>query len=106
MVDLLNRIHNQSLSQNNARAVFALLWAGETDIDAIIAREGYENVDDSAALEEMIQQLILQFPEQNRRISRRKREIISIFCWTNHEKTKGQANPELVNSLLKQHLAS
>lgn len=104
MANLLNRLQDNTLSQNNARAIFAFLWAGEEDIDMIIAREGYQQVDDSAALEEMIIKLIQQFPEQTAEFRAGKDKLLGFFVGQIMKQTKGQANPELVNVLLKQHL--
>lgn len=105
MAELLNKIHNEAISLTNARSIFALLWAGEHDIDAIITREGYQKVDDSAALEEMIVKLIQQFPEQTAEYRAGKERLLAFFVGQIMKQTKGQANPESINTLLKKHLA-
>lgn len=105
MAELLNKIHDETISLNNARSIFALLWAGENDIQAIITREGYQKVDDNAALEEMIVKLIQQFPEQTAEYRAGKEKLLAFFVGQIMKQTKGQANPESINSLLKRHLA-
>lgn len=105
MANLLDKLHDEVISLNNARAIFSFLWAGEEDIDHIIQREGYHQVDDTAALEEMISKLIQQFPEQTAEYRAGKEKLLGFFVGQIMKQSKGQANPELINVLLKKHLA-
>ncbi|MGC1182600.1 Asp-tRNA(Asn)/Glu-tRNA(Gln) amidotransferase subunit GatB [Legionella sp.] len=105
MAELLNKLHDNDISLNNARTVFTLLWAGEEDIEAIIRREGYQKIEDTAALEKMISKLILQFPEQTAEYKAGKERLLAFFVGKIMKETKGQANPESINTLLKKHLA-
>ncbi|VEB37129.1 Asp-tRNA(Asn)/Glu-tRNA(Gln) amidotransferase subunit GatB [Legionella cherrii] len=104
MANLLDRLHGGTISLNNARAIFTLLWAGEEDIEAIIAREGYQQVEDTAAWEEMIIQLIQQHPEQAADYRAGKEKLLAFFVGQIMKQTKGKANPEQINMLLKKHL--
>lgn len=106
MAELLDKINSDVISLNNARSIFTLLWAGEENIDAIIAREGYQKVDDTAALEEMVMNLIQKFPEQTAEYRAGKERLLAFFVGQIMKETKGQANPELINTLLKEHLAA
>ncbi len=105
MAQLLDKLHEDSISLINARSLFSLLWMGEEDIEALITREGYQKVDDSAALEELIASLLQQFPEQTAEYRAGKERLLAFFVGQIMKQTKGQANPELVNTLLKKHLA-
>lgn len=105
MSDLLNKLQDNTLSLNNARSLFAFLWSGEEDIDAIIQREGYQKTDDHVVLEDMIIQLIQQYPEQTAEYRAGKERLLAFFVGQIMKQTKGQANPELINSLLKKHLS-
>jgi aspartyl-tRNA(Asn)/glutamyl-tRNA(Gln) amidotransferase subunit B len=106
MADLLSRIHEDKLSLNNARSVFAFLWASEEDIDTIIAREGFQKMEDTGALEAMIQQLIAKFPEQTAEYRAGKEKLLAFFVGQIMKQTKGQASPDTVNQLLKKHLSN
>ncbi len=105
MAELLNKIHDEAISLNNARSIFALLWTGENDIEAIITREGYQKIDDSTALEEMIVKLIQQYPEQTAEYRAGKERLLAFFVGQIMKQTKGQANPESINALLQKYLA-
>lgn len=104
MADLLDKIHAGTLSLTNARSVFALLWAGEENIDAIIQREGYKKVENTAELDELIKSLLQQFPEQTAEYRAGKERLLAFFVGQIMKQTKGQANPEVINTLLKKYL--
>jgi aspartyl-tRNA(Asn)/glutamyl-tRNA(Gln) amidotransferase subunit B len=105
MANLLDKLHHGTISLNNARKIFTNLWSGEEDIDAIIQREGYHQIDDTAVIEEMIIHLIKQFPQQTAEYRAGKEKLFAFFVGQIMKQTKGQANPELINTLLKKHLS-
>lgn len=105
MATLLDKLQDGTLSLNNARAIFLLLWAGEEDIEAIIEREGFQQEDNTAALEEMIIKLVQQFPGQAAEYRAGKEKLLAFFVGQIMKQTKGKANPEQINALLKKHLA-
>lgn len=105
MTNLLNKLHDATISLNNARAIFAFLWAGEKDIDAIIEREGYQQIDDTAVWEELIIKLIQQYPEQAADYRAGKEKLLAFFVGQIMKQTNGKANPEQINTLLKKYLA-
>ena len=81
-----------------------MLWNGEDDVEVIIKREGYQQMDNSSALEEMIKTVIQQHPEQAAEYKAGKEKLLAFFVGQIMKQTKGQANPEQINNLLKKHL--
>jgi aspartyl-tRNA(Asn)/glutamyl-tRNA(Gln) amidotransferase subunit B len=104
MAELLNTLHDDLISLHHAKLIFNYLWAGETDINAIIAREGYQKTGNSAELEKMILKLIEHYPEQTADYRAGKEKILGFFVGQIMKQTKGQGDPEHINSLLRQHL--
>ena len=104
MAALLNKIEDQSISANNAKHIFSFLWRGEEDIEAIIAREGYQQMNNDSALEELVIAVIQQYPEQVAEYKAGKEKLLGFFVGHLMKQTKGQANPEQINLLLKKHL--
>lgn len=104
MATLLNKVHDNTISSNIAKTLFTLLWTGEEDVEAIIQREGFQQVDNSAALEEMINKLIIEYPQQAAEYKAGKDKLLAFFVGQIMKQTKGQANPEQINILLKKHL--
>lgn len=101
---LIQKIQSKSISSNNAKHVFAALWEHEEDIDTIIQREGYQQMEDSSALEELIIKLVQNHPKQVNEYKEGKEQLLGFFVGQIMKQTKGQANPEQVNELLKLHL--
>ncbi len=106
MANLLDKIHDNAVSSNIAKSIFTKLWEGEQDVEAIIQREGYQPMENSSALEEMITKLIQQYPEQTADYRSGKEKLLAFFVGQMMKQTKGQANPEQINLLLRKHLNS
>ena len=104
MASLLNKIGDNTLSSTVAKTIFGKLWNGEEDIDLIIEKEGYQKMHDSSALEELIKQLIHEYSSQAAEFRAGKEKLLGFFVGHIMKQTKGQANPEEVNVLLKHHL--
>jgi aspartyl-tRNA(Asn)/glutamyl-tRNA(Gln) amidotransferase subunit B len=55
-------------------------------------------------LEELISKLIQQYPEQTADYRAGKEKLLAFFVGQIMKQTKGQADPERINVLLKKHL--
>ncbi|MDP1604735.1 MAG: Asp-tRNA(Asn)/Glu-tRNA(Gln) amidotransferase subunit GatB [Legionella sp.] len=105
LADLLNHLHNKTISTAIARQIFNKLWAGEGRVETIIAREGFTQVNDNDVLTSLIEGLIKQYPQQALDYRNGKEKLLAFFVGNVMKETKGQANPEQVNQLLKHHLS-
>lgn len=104
MAMLLNMLHDKVISANSAKQVFMNLWQGEEDIEAIIQRDGHLQTNDDSGLEELVKALIQQYPEQAAELKAGKEKLLGFFVGQIMKQTKGKADPELVNELIKQHV--
>jgi aspartyl-tRNA(Asn)/glutamyl-tRNA(Gln) amidotransferase subunit B len=104
LADLLNRVHDRNLSAHHAKIIFQDLWTGEQDIDAIIQKKGLQSTTNNDELILIIKKLLEQFPEQVAEYQSGKEKLLGFFIGQLMKKTKGQADPEQVQSLLKEHL--
>jgi aspartyl-tRNA(Asn)/glutamyl-tRNA(Gln) amidotransferase subunit B len=105
---LISRIDDGTLSSKMAKTVFEGLWAGEPDVDRIIEDRGLKQVSDSGALETIVDELIANNPaqvDQYRAADEGKqKKLIGFFVGQAMKASKGQANPQMLNQLLKQRL--
>ena len=105
---LISRIDDETLSSKMAKTVFEDLWAGEPDVDRIIEHRGLKQVSDSGALESIVDELIANNPaqvDQYRAADEGKqKKLIGFFVGQAMKASKGQANPQMLNQLLKQKL--
>ncbi|GAB2796310.1 Asp-tRNA(Asn)/Glu-tRNA(Gln) amidotransferase subunit GatB [Halomonas shantousis] len=107
--ELVARIIDDTINGKAAKQVFAALWAGEGDsADAIIEARGLKQVTDTGAIEAMIDQVIADSPvqvAQYREADPEKRgKMIGYFVGQIMKASRGTANPQQVNALLKQKL--
>ena len=105
---LISRIDDGTLSSKMAKTVFEGLWAGEPDVDRIIEDRGLKQVSDSGALETIVDELIANNPAQVDQYRAaddgKQKKLIGFFVGQAMKASKGQANPQMLNQLLKQKL--
>ncbi len=105
LAGLLARIQDQTLSSKIAKQVFEAMWHGEGDADAIIAAQGLQQITDTGAIETLIDGILAANPAQVDQYRAGKDKVFGFFVGQVMKASKGQANPEQVNDLLKAKLA-
>ncbi|WP_355661036.1 Asp-tRNA(Asn)/Glu-tRNA(Gln) amidotransferase subunit GatB [Halomonas salifodinae] len=110
---LIARVLDDTINGKAAKQVFQALWngegGGEADAaDAVIEAKGLKQVTDSGAIEAMIDQVIADSPAQvaqYRDAEPDKRgKMIGYFVGQVMKASRGTANPQQVNALLKEKL--
>lgn len=104
LIHLAEKISDKTLSLKMAKTVLDALWNKEGSVDSIIEAKGLKQVDDTEALQKIIDQLIADNPKQVEDYRAGKTKMISFFIGQVMRQTKGQANPETVNRLLTESL--
>ncbi|HRO83078.1 MAG TPA: Asp-tRNA(Asn)/Glu-tRNA(Gln) amidotransferase subunit GatB [Alicycliphilus denitrificans] len=103
---LIGRIGDGTVSNNAARQVFEALWSGEgSDVDAVIEAKGLKQMNDSGALEKIIDEVIAANPANVEQYKAGKDKAFNALVGQVMKASKGKANPQQVNELLKAKLA-
>jgi aspartyl-tRNA(Asn)/glutamyl-tRNA(Gln) amidotransferase subunit B len=105
LAGLLKRIQDNTISGKIAKEVFAAMWNGEGEADAIIEAKGLKQVSDSGAIEKIIDEIIAANPGQVAEYRSGKDKLFGFFVGQAMKASKGKANPAQLNELLKQKLA-
>lgn len=109
LAGLVTRIADNTLSSKLAKQVFEGLWLQEGTADDIIDARGLKQVSDSSELEAMIDTVIAANPaqvEQYRAADDAKRKKLSgFFVGQIMKASKGQANPQMLNTILVKKLS-
>ena len=106
---MILRIKDNTISGKIAKMVFEALAAGEGDsADAIIEAKGLKQVTDSGAIEAMLDEVLAanaEQLEQYRASDEAKRgKMFGFFVGQAMKASKGKANPQQVNELLRKKL--
>lgn len=104
LAGLLARIADNTISGKIAKTVFEALWEKGGDADAIIAEKGLKQVTDSGAIEAVIQQVMDNSPTQLADYRNGKDKLFGYFVGEVMKLSRGKANPQQVNDLLKEKL--
>ena len=105
---LVSRIDDGTLSSKMAKTVFESLWQNEGDVDTIIEARGLKQVSDTGELEAMVDELIANSPEQVAQYRAaepdKQKKLIGYFVGQAMKASKGQANPQVINEILRNKL--
>ncbi|UXI68008.1 Asp-tRNA(Asn)/Glu-tRNA(Gln) amidotransferase subunit GatB [Tahibacter amnicola] len=106
LATLLKRQREGVISGKIAKDVFAAIWAGEGDADSIIDRRGLRQISDTGALASAIDAVLAEYPGQTADYRSGQEKLFQFFVGQVMKRTKGQANPQQLNQLLKEKLAA
>jgi len=102
--ELLGLVDGGTISGKIAKDVFEAMWSEGKDAAVIVEEKGLKQVSDTGELERIIDDLIAANPGQVEQYRGGKVQLIGFFVGQVMKATKGQANPGVVNQLLKPKL--
>jgi aspartyl-tRNA(Asn)/glutamyl-tRNA(Gln) amidotransferase subunit B len=102
--NLLNRIEDSTISGKIAKEVFEEMWNTGSSPEKIIETKGLKQVTDSVEIREIINQALDQNPTQLEQYKDGKDKLFGFFVGQVMKISKGKANPEQVNKILKEKL--
>ena len=106
LAQLIGRIQDGTISNAAARQVFEALWSGEgAEVDAVIAAKGLKQMNDSGALEKIIDEVIAANPANVEQFKAGKDKAFNALVGQVMKASQGKANPAQVNELLRSRLA-
>jgi len=106
LAGLLKRIQDGTLSGKLAKQVFEAMWAGEGDADAVIEARGLKQMSDSGELEKIIDDVMAANAKSVEEFRAGKEKAFNALIGQVMRATKGKANPQQVNDLLKAKLTT
>jgi len=102
--NLLNRISDNTISNNIAKKVFEIIWETQKSADTIIEEQNLKQVTDSTAIISIIEKIIADNPSQVAEYRSGKDKLFGFFVGLAMKATQGKANPAQLNELLKKYL--
>ena len=98
---LIARIADNTISGKQAKQVFQAMWNNEGTPDDIINNKGLKQVSDTSIIEAAVKEVIAEFPDQVEEFRSGKEKILAFLVGQVMKRTKGQANPGVVNEVLQ-----
>lgn len=102
---VITLVNSNELSSTNAKEVIRVLFNREgSSVDAIIEQKGLKQVNDSALLEKIAQEVIDGNPTQVSDYLAGKTALFGFFVGQCMKKSAGQGNPKLFTEILEKKL--
>lgn len=106
LADLINLIEQGIISNTIGKQVFSELFQSGQDPKEYIQARNLVQISDHTQLEQVIEQVVEENPDEVQAYLGGKSKLLSFFMGQVMKKTKGQANPQMVNTLLKSRMES
>ena len=102
--ELVALIARGEISGKIAKEIFPKMLASGEPAATIIEREGLKQISDTGAIEKVIDEVIAASPKQVEQYRDGKQTVIGFLVGQVMRATRGQANPQMVNELLRAKL--
>jgi len=104
LAGLVKLVAAGSISGKTAKDVFERLWATGEPAAAIVERQGLAQLDDEGALQAAVAEVVAASPDQVASYRGGKAAALGWFVGQVMSRTRGRANPQRVNALLRKAL--
>jgi aspartyl-tRNA(Asn)/glutamyl-tRNA(Gln) amidotransferase subunit B len=106
LAELINRVLDGTINNKIAKEVFAALWRREADsADAIIEARGLRQISDAGAIERIVDEVLAANPKSVQEFRAGKEKAFNALVGQAMKASRGKANPQQVNELLRRKLA-
>jgi aspartyl-tRNA(Asn)/glutamyl-tRNA(Gln) amidotransferase subunit B len=104
LATLVKRIDDKTISGKAAKEVLDYLMENDSDVDSVIDKLGLKQVSDSGAIEKMVDEILSANPDKVQQYKAGKEKLFGFFVGQVMKASKGTANPQAVNEIVKSRL--
>jgi aspartyl-tRNA(Asn)/glutamyl-tRNA(Gln) amidotransferase subunit B len=105
LAGMIKMIEGGVISIKIAKTVFEAMYTGGKDAETIVKEQGLVQVSDTGAIDTIIDGVIKANPAQHADYKAGKEKLFTFFVGQVMKASKGKANPDMVNQLLKKKLS-
>jgi aspartyl-tRNA(Asn)/glutamyl-tRNA(Gln) amidotransferase subunit B len=102
---MLTLIDKGTISGKIAKTVFEEMWASGKDAETIVKEKGLVQISDEGAIIAIVDAVLAANPQSVADFKAGKEKAIGFLVGQTMKQTKGRANPELVNKLLRERIS-
>jgi len=106
LAELIEIIEDGTISGKIAKEVFEDMWKSEKDPREIVEEKGLVQITDTAELEKIVEEVLAASQKQLEQYKSGKTQLFGFFVGQTMKATRGKANPQIVNELIKKKLSS
>ena len=105
LAQLIERLDDGTISSKIAKDILNQLKDGNFSVDDLIEDQGLRQITDEDQIKSVVLEVINEHQEQKNQYLSGKEQVLGFLIGKVMQKTKGKANPKLVNDLMKQELS-
>jgi len=105
LATLVKRIDDKTISGKAAKEVLDYLIENGGNVDSVIEKLGLKQVSDTGAIEKMVDDILTANPDKVEQYRAGKEKLLGFFVGQVMKASKGTANPQAVNEIVKSKLA-
>lgn len=105
LAGMLNLIDDGTISGKIAKSVFEEMYRTGRNAEDIVKEKGLTQISDTGAIEKAIDEVIAKSQSEVERFRGGDEKLMGFFVGQVMKATRGKANPQMVNELLKKKLA-
>jgi len=105
LADMLTLIEKGTISGKIAKTVFMEMYKTGKDSESIVKEKGLLQISDESAIEKAVDEIIAKHPSEVERFKAGEEKLLGFFVGQAMKTTKGKANPQMLNDLMKKKLS-
>jgi len=104
LTDLLKMVDDGTISGKIAKSVLEEVYRTGKSPETVVQEKGFSQISDESALSKMVEEILANNPEQVEQFRQGKEKVLGFLVGQAMKASRGQANPALLNKLLKEKL--
>ena len=100
LASLLSRIQDNTISSKIAKDLFNQMLTNDKTVDEMIREEGLEQITDEDSISQYVIEVLNEFSDQKDQYLAGKEQVLGFLVGQVMKRSKGKANPKLVNELI------
>ena len=100
LASLLSRIQDNTISSKIAKDLFNQMLTNEKTVDEMIKEQGLEQITDEDSISQYVIEVLNEFSDQKDQYLAGKEQVLGFLVGQVMKRSKGKANPRLVNELI------
>ena len=106
LASLISRIEDNTISSKIAKDLFNQMLTNDETVDEIIKMQGLEQITDEDSINQYVTDVLIEFSEQKDQYLAGKEQVLGFLVGQVMKRSKGKANPKLVNELIVRKINS